>query len=61
MAGGVSAGAPRAHGRCAWVATLAVRGSDADGIILPPKAYYGEWVPFQPEEPPNMGRFYWRH
>ncbi len=40
--------------------TLAVRGSHADGIILPPKAYYGEWVPFQPEEPPNMGRFYWR-
>jgi hypothetical protein len=46
-----------------WVMStqcLAVRGSDADGIILPPKAYYGEWVPFQPEEPPNMGRFYWR-
>ena len=46
--------------------TVAVTGAagaprpDADGIILPPKAYYGEWVPFQPEEPPNMGRFYWR-
>ena len=33
--------------------------SDADGIILPPKGY-NEWVPFHPEEPPNMGRFYWR-
>ena len=45
-----------------WVMStqcLAVRGSDADGIILPPKAY-DEWVPFQPAEPPNMGRFYWR-
>ena len=21
---------------------------------------YSEWVPFHPEEPPNMGRFYWR-
>ena len=40
--------------------SIAVRGSDTDGIILPPKAYLGEWVPFQPEEPPNMGRFYWR-
>jgi hypothetical protein len=45
-----------------WVLStqcLAVRSSDADGIVLPPKGY-SEWVPFNPEEPPNMGRFYWR-
>jgi hypothetical protein len=45
-----------------WVLStqcLAVRSSDADGIILPPKGY-SEWVPFHPEEPPNLGRFYWR-
>lgn len=34
MAGGVSAGAPRAHGRCAWVATLAVRGSWGSGFLV---------------------------
>ena len=47
-----------------WVMStqsIALRGSDTDGIILPPKAYLDEWVPFQPAEPPNMGRFYWRH
>jgi len=46
-----------------WVMStqsIALRGSDTDGIILPPKAYLDEWVPFQPAEPPNMGRFYWR-
>jgi hypothetical protein len=45
-----------------WVLStqsLAVRGRDGDGIILPPKGF-DEWVPFNPEEPPNMGRFYWR-
>ncbi len=45
-----------------WVLStqcLAVRSSDADGIILPPRGY-SEWVPFHPQEPPNLGRFYWR-
>jgi hypothetical protein len=46
-----------------WVLStqcLAVRSSDGDGIILPPKGF-DEWVPFNPQEPPNMGRFYWHN
>ena len=38
-----------------WVLStqgLAVRSSDSDGIILPPKGY-SEWVPFHPEDRPT--------
>jgi hypothetical protein len=45
-----------------WVLSLqslALRSKDTDGIIVPPRTF-DEWVPFPPEEPPNMGRFYWR-
>jgi hypothetical protein len=45
-----------------WVLSmqsLALRSRDKDGIIVPPRGF-DEWLPFMPEEPPNMGRFYWR-
>jgi hypothetical protein len=45
-----------------WVLStqsLAVRSKDKDGIIVPPRGF-DEWLPFPAEEPPNMGRFYWR-
>ena len=45
-----------------WVLSLqslALRTKDRDGIIVPPRGF-NEWLPFPPEEPPNMGRFYWR-
>lgn len=45
-----------------WVLSLqslALRSKDKDGIIVPPRDF-NEWLPFPPEEPPNMGRFYWR-
>jgi len=45
-----------------WVLStqsLALRSSDSDGIIVPPRGF-NEWLPFPPEEPPNIGRFYWR-
>lgn len=45
-----------------WVLSmqsLALRSRDKDGIIVPPRGF-DEWLPFLPEEPPNMGRFYWR-
>ena len=31
-----------------------------DGVLAPPTSYKGQWVPFPPEELPNMGRFRWR-
>jgi hypothetical protein len=44
-----------------WVVptqSLAVRSSDRDGLILPPRDYKG-WLPFAVEEAPRLGRFYW--
>jgi hypothetical protein len=45
-----------------WVLTtqsLLLRGRPSDGVLAPPRDFT-EWVPFPPQEPPNMGRFYWR-
>lgn len=45
-----------------WVLTsqsLLLRGKPGDGVLAPPRTYQ-EWVPFPPQELPNMGRFYWR-
>ena len=45
-----------------WVLTsqsLLLRAKPSDGVLAPPRTYQ-EWVPFPPEELPNMGRFYWR-
>jgi len=45
-----------------WVLTsqsLALRSKPADAVVAPPKDFT-EWVPFPPQEPPNLGRFYWR-
>jgi hypothetical protein len=46
-----------------WVLTtqsLVLRGKPTDGVLAPPRSYGNAWVPFPPEELPNMGRFYWR-
>jgi len=46
-----------------WVLTtqsVVLRGKPSDGVLAPPRAYMGQWVPFPPEELPNMGRFRWR-
>jgi hypothetical protein len=45
-----------------WVLTsqsMLMRGKPTDGVIAPPRDFT-EWVPFPPQELPNMGRFYWR-
>jgi hypothetical protein len=45
-----------------WVLTsqsLLMRGKSTDGVLSPPRDFT-EWVPFPPQELPNMGRFYWR-
>jgi len=45
-----------------WVLTsqsLLLRGQPSDGVLAPPHSFT-EWVPFPPQELPNMGRFYWR-
>ncbi len=39
--------------------SLLLRGKPGDGVLAPPRTYQ-EWVPFPPQELPNMGRFYWR-
>ncbi len=39
--------------------SIVLRSEVHDGIIGPPRDFTG-WVPFRPEEPPNMGRFFWR-
>jgi hypothetical protein len=44
-----------------WVLTtqsMLVRSKPDDGVLAPPRDYT-EWVPFPPEELPNLGRFYW--
>jgi hypothetical protein len=44
-----------------WVLTsqsLLMRAKPSNGVLAPPRSYR-EWVPFPPEELPNMGRFYW--
>jgi hypothetical protein len=46
-----------------WVLTsqsVILRARPTDGVLAPPRTYVNEWVPFPPEELPNMGRFYWR-
>jgi hypothetical protein len=46
-----------------WVLTsqsVLLRAKPTDGVLAPPRTYVNEWVPFPPEELPNMGRFYWR-
>jgi len=45
-----------------WVLTtqsVVVRGKPSDGVLAPPRSYMNQWVPFPPEELPNMGRFRW--
>jgi hypothetical protein len=45
-----------------WVLTsqsLLLRGKPSDGVLAPPRDFT-EWLPFPPQELPNMGRFYWR-
>jgi len=45
-----------------WVLTsqsLLLRSKPSDGVLAPPRDFT-EWVPFPPQELPNMGRFYWR-
>lgn len=45
-----------------WVMTsqsVLLRSKPSDGVLVPPRTYQ-EWVPFPPEELPNMGRFHWR-
>jgi len=45
-----------------WVLTsqsLLLRGNPRDGVLAPPPDLT-PWVPFPPQELPNMGRFYWR-
>jgi hypothetical protein len=45
-----------------WVLTsqsLLLRSKSSDGVLAP-SLDFSEWVPFPPQELPNMGRFYWR-
>lgn len=45
-----------------WVLTsqsLILRSKPGDGLIAPPKSYTG-WVPYSPDKPPDLGRFFWR-
>jgi hypothetical protein len=45
-----------------WVLTsqsLALRSKFGDAVVAPPKDFT-EWVPFPPQEPPNIGLFFWR-
>lgn len=47
-----------------WVLTsqsVLLRGKPTDAVLAPPRSYMNQWVPFPPEELPNMGRFYWRN
>ena len=44
-----------------WVLTsqsLLLRSKPSDGVLAPPRTFT-EWVPYPPQELPNMGRFYW--
>jgi hypothetical protein len=44
-----------------WVLTsqsMLLRSKPSDGVLAPPKTFT-EWLPFPPQELPNMGRFYW--
>ncbi len=46
-----------------WVLStqsVVLRDKPTDGVLAPARAYEGQWVPFPPEELPNMGRFRWR-
>jgi hypothetical protein len=45
-----------------WVLTsqsLLLRSKPSDGVLAPPRDFT-DWVPFPPQELPNLGRFYWR-
>jgi hypothetical protein len=45
-----------------WVLTtqsVVLRDKPTDGVLAPPRTYGNQWVPFPPEELPNMGRFRW--
>ncbi len=45
-----------------WVLTsqsMLVRSKPSDGVLAPPHDFT-EWVPFPPQELPNLGQFYWR-
>lgn len=39
--------------------SLILRSKPGDGIVVPPRGF-SDWVPFPPDEPPNLGRFVWR-
>ncbi|HEY6982154.1 hypothetical protein [Reyranella sp.] len=39
--------------------SLILRSRPGDGIVLPPRSFT-DWVPFPPDNPPNIGRFAWR-
>ena len=45
-----------------WVLTsqsMLLRSKASDGVLAPPRDFT-DWVPFPPQELPNLGRFYWR-
>ncbi|MBS0540147.1 MAG: hypothetical protein JSR47_15375 [Proteobacteria bacterium] len=39
--------------------SLILRAREGDAVIVPPRGFT-EWVPFAPDDPPNIGRYYWR-
>jgi len=46
-----------------WALTtqsVLLRDKPTDGVLAAPRGYVNQWVPFPPEELPNMGRFRWR-
>ena len=46
----------------AWVMpsqSLAVRSKLGDGVIAPPKDFT-DWLPIPPDDPPEIGNFFWR-
>ena len=38
---------------------MLLRSKPSDGVLAPPRDFT-DWVPFPPQELPNLGRFYWR-
>jgi len=39
--------------------SVLMRDKPTDGVLAAPRRYGNQWVPFPPEELPNMGRFRW--
>ncbi len=39
--------------------SLAVRTKPGDGVIAPPRGF-SDWLPFPADDPPNLGRYFWR-